>query len=743
MDTELEARTAVLFDDLAARLRERLEPAEAARAERFVRLYYRGAAATDLLDADPIDLYGSALDHYRLGHEREPGETRLRVYNPDLERDGWQSTHTVVTVVTDDRPFLVDSLTSALVHENLALHMLVHPILHVERDADGRLVDCSDAGEAPAESFIRIEVDRLTRPERLERLRERVEEVLRDVALAVADWRAMVERVEAALGELEPRLAVMPKADAQELKAFLQWLADNHFTFVGYARYDLHHDEQGLLLNRDPQSALGILEAPQRSGSNTFAQLPPDIRARAADPTTPLILTKANSRSTVHRAGHLDYIGVKRYAADGTVIGEHRFLGLFTSAAYNRPAAEIPLLRVKVRKLLEAAGVRPQSHDGKALLNIIETYPRDELFQADEEFLGSTLRQILHLQDRQKLRLFVRHDPFGRFATCLVFIPRERYHTGVRQRFEAALIEALDGESVQFETRVGDEVLARILFTIRMTPGRPVPEVDVRDLEAELAELARTWADRLRGALIEAMGEGEGNRLYRTYANFIPAGYQESIPPRLAVPDLRHIDRLAKAEVPIAMSLYRPIEPGSELLRFKLYRADEKIPLATVLPVLANMGLTVIDEQPYQVRDHKGRTFWLHDFGMCVTRGSALDLDRIRDRFQEAFAAIWQHEVEDDGFNRLVLLAGLGVRQVKILRVYCRYLQQIKIPFSQAYIEDTLANHPEIARTLASLFETRFDPAFAGDRANAVDEVTAQIGTLLEQVEVRDEDIIV
>ncbi|TVQ36447.1 MAG: NAD-glutamate dehydrogenase [Geminicoccaceae bacterium] len=743
METELAARTAALFEDLALRLRERLEPAEAAKAERFVRLYYTGAAASDLLLDDPLDLYGSALDHYRLAFERQPGEVKLRVYNPDLERDGWQSTHSVVTVVTDDGPFLVDSLTAAMGREGLALHFLVHPILHVRRDAAGRLVDCEAEATAPAESFIRLEVDQLTTAEALDRLKSRLADVLGDVRLAVEDWRAMVGRIDDAIADVAPGLRAIEESEAQEVTAFLRWLADNHFTFLGYGRYALARGEDGLQLEREPASTLGILKSRAPTPSTTFAQLPREVRDRAADPLKPLILTKANSRSTVHRTAHLDYVGVKRFADDGSVIGEHRFLGLFTSAAYNRSVSDIPLLRGKAKRLLRATGVRPASHDGRAMLHIIETYPRDELFQADEAYLAHTLKEILHLQDRQRLRLFLRHDPFGRFATCLVFVPRERYHTGVRERFEAALTEALGGDDVQFETRIGDHALARVLFTIRTPPGQPIQPVDVAALEAELTELARTWGDRLCSALIEAVGEGEGNRLVQRYGEGIPAGYQESLPPRLAVPDLLHLDRLAKGKVRLAMSLYRPIEPGSELLRFKLLRADEKIALATVLPVLAHMGLTVIDEQPYQIRDVAGRNFWLHDFGMCVTKGSALDLDQIRERFQDAFACIWHGEVEDDGFNRLVLLAGLDIRQVQYLRVYCRYLQQIKIPFSQAYIEDTLSHHPLIARTLAELFETRFDPAFEGDRAAAVDTLASRIGDQLEQVEVRDEDIIV
>ncbi|MFW5833237.1 MAG: NAD-glutamate dehydrogenase [Pseudomonadota bacterium] len=331
----------------------------------------------------------------------------------------------------------------------------------------------------------------------------------------------------------------------------------------------------------------------------------------------------------------------------------------------------------------------------------------------------------------------------GRFAACLVFVPRERYTTEIRRRFEATLKAALGGTDVQFETRLGEDVLARILFTIRVPPERGTPEVDVDALEAELRELSRSWTDRLLSALVEAEGEAEGHRRFQLYGGGIPAGYQESTPPRLAVPDLDHVARLARGEGPLRLSLYRPIAPGSDLLRFKLVCADRKIPLARALPILANMGLTVLDEQPYRIRDVHGRDFWLHDFGMAVTSGADVDVEQTRERFHDAFARIWAGEVEDDGFNRLVLLAGLGARQVQILRAYCRYMRQIKIPFSQAYIEDTLAHHPAIARALADYFEARFDPDFPDERTSAVDAATARINALLESVAVRDEDIII
>ncbi len=743
MDDELGRRRQELFDGIGEQLRGRLGADEAARAEHFVNLYYADAAVRDILAMDALDLYASALDHERLARSRKPRECRVRAYNPELERDGWRSTHTVILAVTDDMPFLVDSMTSALNLRGLVLHLVIHPILSVKRSDDGTLEDVAEPAEHGNESFMRFEVDRMADPAEVERLQTELLGVLDDVRTAVADWQEMRERIDEAGRELAPAAAGLGADVIDELLAFLGWLQANHFTFLGYGRYTLARRDDGLHLDRDPGQALGLMRRLQKAPSQAFESLAAEIREQSAKPTPPLVLTKANTRSTVHRNAYLDYVGVKRFADDGTVIGEHRFLGLYTSAAYTHAAGDIPLLRRKVKRLIAQAGVRVNSHDGKALNNIIETYPRDELFQADEATLGYVIREILHLQDRQRLRLFIRHDPFGRYAACLVFVPRERYTTEVRQRFEATLRGALGGTDVQFETRLGEDVLARILFIVRVKPGQQLGEIDVDALETALQDQARTWTDRLRNWLVTELGEAKGNQLYQLFAPGIPAGYQESMPARLAVPDLRHLARLASGDTQMAMSLYRPMVPGSELLRFKLFCADEKMPLADVMPKLANMGLTVVDEQPSCIKDTRGRPYWLHDFGMCVTEGSAVAIEQIRDQFQEAFAQIWAGEVDDDGFNRLVLLAGLGARQVQVLRAYCRYMLQIKLPFSQAYVEDTLAHHPAVARSLTALFEARFDPAFAGDRDSEVEALVQRITTLLDEISVRDEDIIV
>jgi len=741
MTMRWQERKTELLERVVERVHDRLTEPQAELAERFFRQYYRGVAPEDLLERDPHDLYGAALAHLRFGEGRHPGHAKVRVYNPQIEQHGWQSTHTIVEMVNDDMPFLVDSVSVALNRLGLMIHLTIHPVIAVRRGAGGALEAVLDAGQADGaapESFMHVEVDRQSDLERLEAIRAELESVLTDVRAAVEDWQPMRGKVEAAIAEMKRGAKRIDREELDEAEAFLAWIADNHFTFVGYACYDLREGRDGVQLYGG--ESLGILRRQGKPGeaSPSFAVLPRAIRERAKDPV-PLLLTKANSRSTVHRPVYLDFVGVRRFDAKGKVIGEHRFLGLFTSAAYNRNPREIPLLRRKVARLLERAGLPPASHAGKALANILETYPRDELFQTPDEELFAIVQDILHLQERQKIRLFVRKDAFARFVSCLIYVPRERYNTNLRRRFQEILLEALGGTEVEFQAQVSESMLARIQFIVRTPDG--IPEAVDRDqIEARLVDAARSWGDVLRAALIDAHGEEEGNRLYRAYGDAFPVAYQEQTAARAAVPDVDRIDRLARGETALAMSLYRPLEQEKGLVRFKLGLRGTNIPLSDVLPVLENMGLRVIQEQPYEIVPRDGASLWLHDFALEPTVAGDLEPERARARFEEAFASIWRGEVENDGFNQLVLCAGLGWRQVVVLRAYCKYLLQLGIPFSQAYMERTLAGNPQLALLLAELFEARFEPAAPAGREQRLAEMERAFREGLDAVANLDED---
>ncbi len=731
------------IEEVVALVRERIASDRRATVERFVREYFRQVAPEDLAERALADLYGAALSHFNYARKREPGEPRARIVNPTLEEHGWQSTHTVIEVVHDDMPFLVDSATMEVNRHGLTLHLFIHPILHVVRDAHGSLIDVLAPDDSTAsqhrESFMHVEVDRIVDAATLATIGEDLERVLRDVQYATSDWPKMTAAMRAAAADLERHPPSHGAEPRDEACAFLAWLADGHFTFLGYRCNDLVAFEGGDALKSVPGTGLGILRESTATGmSGSFAALPPKARATAHSPE-PLVLTKANSRSTVHRPGYLDYVGVKRFDERGRVIGEHRFLGLYTSTAYSTNPVAIPLLRRKVASVVSRAGVAPGSHAGKALTNILETYPRDELFQIGDDELLSIATGILHLGERQRFRLFVRRDAYERFVTCLLYAPRENYTTDLRLKWQNVLLQAFNGTSAEFSVFLSESVLARILITVRTTPGN-IPDVDIAALESKLASVARRWQDELAQALVQQLGEARGAALNKRFSAAFPASYREDAPARRAVADVEMLARVAESGA-LGMSLYRPLEAAPGTLRFKLFRRGAPVTLSDSLPMLERMGLRVLDEHPYRIETADGIVTWIHDFGLALAADGDVELDAVHALFEDAFGKVFAGTVDNDGFNRLVLAARLAADDIAVLRAYARYMRQIGFPLSQTFIESTLAANADIARLIVNLFRLRFDPSPRPDGGeDAEARQLAAIESALDRVDNLSED---
>jgi glutamate dehydrogenase len=724
-----------------AQVRARAPADGHANLERFVTSYFAQVDPEDLAERAAADLYGAALSHFNFARKRDSGRAKVRVLNPAIEEHGWQSTHTIVEIVNDDMPFLVDSVTMEVNRHGLTLHLIIHPILAVHREPDGTLagIDAEEAQGGQRESLIHVEVDRITDPARLAALAADVARVLGDVRAAVDDWKPMQMRLRQIVADLDLQPPPIPVDELEEDRAFLQWVAENHFTFLGYCCNELVSVEGSDGLKRVPGSGLGILREDKSKGvAPGFAALPPELRASARSPEL-LIVTKANTRSTVHRAGYLDYLGIKRFDAAGQVCGEHRFLGVYTSIAYSAKAAEIPLLRRKTANVIARARLLAGSHAGKALVNILETYPRDELFQIGEDDLLRHAMGILQLGERQRFRLFVRRDPFERFVTCLIYAPRETYTTKLRRRWQAILLETCNGSGSEFNVHLSESVLARVMITVRTTPGA-VPVFDVRELEARLAAAARRWDDDLRDALIDTAGEARGSELFRRFAGAFPAGYREECAARAAVPDIEMMATLTP-EQPLGVRLYRPLEAEPGGLRFKLFHLGAPVMLSHSLPMLERMGLKVIDERPHRVVPEGSPPIWLHDFGMLrAVGGDEEPSEGLNAVFEDAFVRIFRGEVESDDFNRLVVAARLPATEIVILRAYAKYLRQIGFPLSQSFIEATLAANAGIARELVALFNARFDPAAGADADSRAAALVASIEAGLEGVENLSDD---
>ncbi|WP_405928653.1 NAD-glutamate dehydrogenase [Streptomyces griseus] len=730
----------------------------------YLQRYYLHTAPEDLSGRDPVDVFGAAASHYRLAENRPQGTANVRVHTPTVEENGWTCSHSVVEVVTDDMPFLVDSVTNELSRQGRGIHLVIHPQVTVRRDVTGKLIEVLSGGpgtpkpgekaelphDALVESWIHVETDRESDRADLQQITADLLRVLSDVRETVEDWGKMRDAALRIADDLpgEP-LDDLPDEEVEEARELLRWLAADHFTFLGYREYELKDSDA---LAAVPGTGLGILRSdPQHSEdeahpvSPSFDRLPADARAKAREHKL-LVLTKANSRATVHRPSYLDYVGVKKFDAKGNVVGERRFLGLFSSAAYTESVRRVPVIRRKVAEVVEGAGFSYNSHDGRDLLQILETYPRDELFQTPVDQLRSVATSVLYLQERRRLRLYLRQDEYGRYYSAIVYLPRDRYTTGVRLRLIDILKEELGGNSVDFTAWNTESILSRLHFVIRVPAGTELPhltDADADRIEARLVEAARSWADGFQEALNAELGEERGAELQRQYGHSFPEGYKADHSPRAAVADLVHLETLKQGEKDFALSLYEPVGAGPGERRFKIYRTGEQVSLSAVLPALQQLGVEVVDERPYELRCADRTHAWIYDFGlrMPLANGNGGYLaDDARLRFQEAFAAVWKDEAENDGFNALVLGAGLNWRQAMVLRAYAKYLRQAGSTFSQDYMESTLRNNVHTTRLLVSLFEARMSPGRQSAGTELTDGLLEELDGALDQVASLDED---
>ena len=736
-----EEEKSALIERLARQAR-RKTGGRPAGADRFLRQYYGHVPASDLHAVADKDLLGGALSVWKTMRSRKPGVPKIRIFNPDLEKDGWSCAHTVIEIVNDDMPFLVDSVTAELNRRNLTVFLVIHPVVQVRRGKNGALLELAGdaATEFSAESVMHIEINEQTLPETLERLQTRLTEILGDVRNSVDDWRGMRVRVADVVAELDASPPAVPAAAIEEAKAFLRWLEDNNFTFLGYREFDYEGNGAGTRISVVSGSGLGVLRRKDFSvfeGLGHGAELTQGIGRIVREPSL-MVFSKSNGRSTVHRSVHLDTVGIKKFDAAGNVVGERIFVGLYTSGVYYQSVHEIPVLRSKVDRVVARAGFSPSGHSGKALLHILETLPRDDLFQFDDDHLYDTAHGILGLQERQRVALFVRDDRFGRFVSCLIYMPRERYTTQIREQMQRIVEEGFGGRITVFYVQVSESPLARLQFIIRTAPGQARPQ-PLAKIEERLAEAGRDWRDELSHALTDRHGEARGLDIFRVYADAFPGFYCECHGAQTAVDDIEKVTGVLESG-DVGMDIYRSSFAGKDEIGLKVYHPTQ-LALSDVLPVLENIGLKVIGEAAHHI-DPTGmdETVWIHDYRMVTRDGAEIDIDRVKTNFENLFAGVWRGEIESDGFNRLVICAGLKPRQIIVLRAYCKFLRQVAIPFSQAYMEETLANNPSITSWIIELFETLFDPAGEEKRASRGVRLKTKIEEALEEVQNLDED---
>jgi glutamate dehydrogenase len=713
-------------------------------AQAYLQTYYANVDVEDLADRDPKELAIIAFAHLRFARQRR-GRALVRVFNPTLREHGYVSGHTIIEMVNDDMPFLVDSIGLALTQRSLALHFLAHPIFAVSRDGTGTLHSLQERGQAAdgrkqrLESFQHIEVDRIVDPSAMRSLQADIERSMRDVRVASADWMKMRNAARQTADDLNSLSTRFDPRDVSETQALLGWMESRHFTFLGYREYLLRGGDGDEALEPVESTGLGILRRGHKHPESTARILASDIRRQSRSRVLALV-TKANFQSTVHRAGYLDYIGVKHFGPKGQLIGERRFLGLWTSAAYNTNPREIPLVRHKVAQLIQHFALAPDSHDGKALQHILESFPRDELFQASVPDLNKIITGIFGLQERPRVRLLLRRDPFRRFYSCLVFVPREKYNTVVRQRIERVVRDAFNAFSMESGVQIAESNLARMHIVARTLPVE-TERVEADALEVQIAAAVRSWADEFKSSLFAKFDEASALRLYARYAQAFPAAYTEDFSGDAAALDVSFLEAVENHPERLHLDIYRPEPRQKDRFFLKIFRGQDAIPISDLLPMLENMGLKVIAERPYQLELGGDRRAWIEDLELVMRASTAIGFDTLDREIKDAFTAVWTGRMDSDGFNQLTLTTGISWRTVTVLRAYCRYLLQAGLPFSQGYIAQVLVNNAPLARAFADLFAARFDPALpASQRSRTLARLDQRIRAALEEVTGSDDD---
>ncbi|WP_016954989.1 NAD-glutamate dehydrogenase [Catenovulum agarivorans] len=737
-------KQSVLLDQVEQLIQAKIPAEQADVVRTFARLIYRDIAPEDLTNRNDSDLYGAVLSLWHTFNANLQTVPGIRVFNPELSQHGWQSNHTVVEIVSDDQPFLVGSVRMALNRLGIAAHWLLYQSVSVEVDEAGLITSIESSQAETAENrrtVFLIEIDRQSDKKRLDSIEKTIGDVLTQVNLTVSDWQIMQDKCLQIIEELKNLPKQVAKHQVDEAKQFLSWMADGKYTFMGYRQYKLDAVKGDHSLARLNDTSLGLMKNSSGKDVRLLSEMPGSAKTQALSHDL-MVMTKTNRKSQVHRPAYMDYVGIKIFDNKGQVSGEHRFIGLFSSDFYNDSVFDIPLIKDKVNRVIENTGFTKGSHSYKAIHNILETYPREEILHAKEQEISNIALGIMQMQERGMSRLFVRKDIYGRYFSCMAFVPRDRYTTQLRKSTQKLFQNYLSSNrEVEFNTYLSESTLARTHYMVRVENNNF--DINEHQLQTNMIELTKSWEDKLERSLLSLYGEEKGRALARKYEQAFTRSYKDNELPNTALVDIEKLESLNQNNT-LEMLLYRPQEDADEkhLVRLKLFHRDKPIHLSDVLPMLENFGLRVIDERPYKVTCLDGHVNWILDFAMSTSDDYELDLDTSRDNFQNAFTNVWFNQLEDDGFNRLVLQAEMSGREVAILRCYAKYMRQIGSSFSQSYIENALATYPELAGMLVDLFHLRFNPEskFSKDDQTALN---IRIEQALEEVVNLDDDRII
>jgi len=714
----------------------------------FSRAFYDRGAAEDLVAYTAEELIGFVRDAWQDFQTHELGTHRVSIADPAFKAQGSKVKGvTVIEIVNDNMPFLVDSVMDELQESKIEVHLVLHPIFIVERNGKGKLTSANARKKPPKrtdrqESLIHIHVTRIDTDEDRAALKARLDKVLTDVRSVVADFKPMQERLAEAIDTYKTTQIPGSSDELWEAIHFLEWMENDNFIFLGMREYTFEGGVEEGELSPHAGTGLGLLSDPEvrvlRRGSE-FVQITPEIREFLKKPE-PLIIAKANVKSTVHRRVHMDYVGAKLYDDEGNMVGELRIVGLFASTAYTEPTNTIPFLRRKVASVLARAGYGSESHSGRALRNVLEAYPRDELFQIERDRLYDFAIAILQLDERPRIRVLSRPDKFDRYVSILVFVPRDRYSTEVRLNVGTYLASIYEGRLSAWYVTYPEGPLARVHYIIGRDKGE-TPKPAQEDLEAAVADMVRTWSDSVRDALNKEFAPAQARKLADRYALSFHGGYKEVYNAQSALFDIVKLETLSDKN-DTTITFHQSAGSKDNRLLLKVYHRSSPIPLSARVPLLENMGFRVINERTYRITPADAPLSYMHEMTLESRSGEDIAFtDQLQSRLESMFMAIWTGKAEDDGYNRLVLTADLAWRDIAVVRALSKYLRQAGIRFSEDYMWSTLNNYPSITAKLVELFHLRFNPDVTEkDRVSGTERLEGELLSSLEEVASLDDD---
>ncbi len=724
---------------------EKLAAGELPEFMYFAEHYFSRYPMEDLIGRHLTDMFGSVYQWWRYLGNFDGVQPKLQLCNPKLDVDGWVCPHTVLIILQKDMPFLVDSIRIELNRRNIAIHTIKSTVLMVQRDAKNQYIKLLDVGgeekSASKEALVYLEINLLTQEDELKSIAQSVLSVLAELVTVVQDFQPMLQAVQAAEKNLNHAKESVAVANITESQKFLTWLCDNNFTFLGYKEYDFVKQGNKNFLRENAKKRLGLFAHKDAAeDSSEVSDLHPGIARFHLAPQV-LTFSKSSVRSRIHRQAYSDYVVIKQFNNKGEMIGEVRFLGLYTSNVYTMSPSKIPLVRDKVSKVFDRSGLTRNSHDGKSLQQILETFPRDELFLSNSSELYEIVAGVAQINERYQVRLFMRRDPFGKFISCLIYIPRDVFTTQIRLSIQELIGKTIHATESEFTTYFSESILARVHVVFKIDQRLPL-EYDQVKLQGRIREMTRSWEDHLHTSLIESLGEEKAMRVLAEYRNAFSSSYKEHFESRTAVHDIISIAEL-KTVNDIAMSFYQPVGAEPHVVRFKIFRKGATIELSDIIPVLEHLGLRVLSENPYAIQTQSNGVVWLHDFQLSYNLPYVLDVLQVKSLFQEAFSAIWHKKTDNDSFNKLVLSSELNWREVFVLRTYASYMRQTLFNFSEHYIANALVNNRDITRQLITLFNQKFNPGFVANveqKTKALDALCEAIVVNLNAVQNLNED---